>query len=208
MGQNGYVVGLTGGIGSGKTTVADLFSSLGAALVDTDAIAHRLTASDGRAMAAIGAQMGSQFVAQDGSLDRDATRARAFSDPKVKLALEAILHPLIREDVEAALGSDHVRRAPYAMLIVPLLFEALTYRRRTHATLLVDCAVVTQFARVKHRSGLEESETARIVDSQIPRAVRLQLADYVVWNGDVLGGLPSQIEPLHRRFIQSAREFG
>ena len=172
-----YIVGLTGGIGSGKSTVAEVFKTLGAALVDTDAIAHLLTASDGRAIDAIRTEMGEQFIAADGSLDRAQTRARVFADGSVKRVLEAILHPLIREDVETALASDSVRRASYAVLIVPLLFDSLAYRKRIHTTLLVDCPIAIQFERVKRRSGLGVNETARIVNSQLPRMLRLQLAD-------------------------------
>ena len=205
MHRDAYIVGLTGGIGSGKSTVAEVFKTLGAALVDTDAIAHRLTASGGRAIDVIRAEMGEQFIAADGSLDRAETRAQVFADGSVKRVLESILHPLIRKDVETALASDPVQGAPYAILVVPLLFDSLTYRNRSHTTVLVDCPIATQSERVISRSGLGAGETARIINSQLPRAFRLQLADDLIWNGDVLETLRSKIEPLHRRYLQNAR---
>ena len=201
----GFIVGLTGGIGSGKSTVADLFSNLGVAIVDTDAIAHALTFRDGRAIASIRTIMGAHFIAEDGALDRAVTREHAFSDANVKLQLEAILHPLIHEEVEFALRADAVQGAPYAMLAVPLLFETLTYRKRTQRTLLIDCPVAAQLERVKRRSSLSAEFTARIVDAQLPRSIRLQLADDVIWNGDIIGTLHSQIESLHIHYAQWAR---
>ncbi len=205
MAVNGYIVGLTGGIGSGKSTVADLFSMAGVGLVDTDSIAHALTAGDGYAMAEIRKRMGEQFIAPDGSLDRAATRRRIFVDPAVKLQLEAILHPLIHEEVEKALRSDAMQQAPYSILVVPLLFETLAYRDRTHQTLLIDCPVGTQLARVKRRSGLSADEPARIVDAQLPRAVRLQLADDIISNNASTDALWPQVEPLHLSYVQNAK---
>ena len=206
MARTGYIVGLTGGIGSGKSTVAGILSTMGIALVDTDAIAHALTAREGRAIAAIRARMGAEFIADDGSLDRAATRRDVFADPNVKLQLEAILHPLIREEVEIALRSEQVLKAPYAILIVPLFFETLAYRDITHRTLLIDCPVATQMARVGQRSGFAAEETARIVNSQLPRAMRLQLADDLIWNGESAARLSVQVAPLHLRYLLNARQ--
>ena len=201
----GFIVGVTGGIGSGKSTVADSFSKLGVAIIDTDAIAHALTVRDGRAIASIREIMGAHFIAEDGALDRTVTRERAFSDKCVRLQLEAILHPLIHEEVEFALRADAVQNAPYAMLAVPLLFETLTYRKRTQRTLLIDCPVAAQLERVKRRSSLSADFASRIVDAQLPRSMRLQLADDVIWNGDIIGTLHSQIESLHIFYVQRAR---
>lgn len=201
-----YIVGVTGGIGSGKSTAADIFAGLGVALVDTDAIAHALTAPRGRAMTTIRARLGGDFIADDGALDRAVTRERVFADTNVKLQLEAILHPLIHEEVEIALLADAVQTAAYAMLIVPLLFETFTYRNRTDRTLLIDCPVATQLERVAHRSSLSANDVAGIIAAQLPRAVRLQLADDVVWNGDGTDALCSQIEPLHLHYFQAAMD--
>ena len=204
MARNGYIVGLTGGIGSGKSTVAALFAKLGAASVDTDAIAHALTASDGRAMATIRARLGEQFIAPDGALDRVVTRTRVFADIKVKAELEAILHPLIQEEVEIALGQDRVRQATYTLLEVPLLFEAATFRHRTHMSLLIDCPIASQIERTQCRSGLNADIAKRIIAAQIPRAVRLQLADDVIWNGSTAESLGQQVEMLNIKYIQNA----
>lgn len=206
MASNGYIVGVTGGIGSGKSTVAGLFAALGVGVVDTDAVAHALTAVGGRAMDPIRARMGQQFIAADGALDRVATRDRVFADAIVKLQLESILHPLIREEVESALQADTVRDAPYAMLMVPLLFETQSYRDRVDETLLIDCPIATQLERVARRSGLNSVATSRIVDAQLPRALRLQLSDDVIWNGDSAEALRPQIEPLHAHYMEKARK--
>ena len=197
-----YIVGLTGGIGSGKSTVASLFSALGAATVDTDAIAHALTARHGRAIVAIRALMGADLISPDGSLDRRATRQRVFSDDVAKSQLESILHPLIHEEVEVALGAPAVKLAPYTLLVVPLLFESNIYRARARSTLLVDCGVSTQLERVQRRSGLGLDEATRIVAAQLPRAVKLQLADKVIWNGEAMSALGEQIERIHRGYMQ------
>ena len=204
MGRNGYIVGLTGGIGSGKSTVAALFARLGVACVDTDAIAHALTTADGRAMATIRARLGTQFIASDGALDRVVTRNRVFADAKVKGELEAILHPLIQDEVDIALNEDSVRGATYTLLAVPLLFEASTYRHRTQKTLLIDCRVASQIERTQSRPGLDADIVKRIIDAQIPRAVRLQLADDVVWNGNAAESLGPQVEMLNIKYVQNA----
>lgn len=148
--------------------------------------------------------MGAHFITEDGALDRATTRERAFSDKSVKLQLEAILHPLIHEEVEFALCADAVQRAPYAMLAVPLLFETLTYRKRTQRTLLIDCPVAAQLERVKRRSSLSAEFASRIVDAQLPRDIRLQLADDIIWNGGIAGALHLQVESFHILYTQRA----
>ncbi len=208
MAARNYIVGVTGGIGSGKSTVAALFAKLGAAVIDTDAIAHTLTAPGGRAIGPIRTLLGEDYVADDGALDRVVTRSRVFGDLNIKRQLESILHPLIHEEVKIALRAEAVQMALYAMLIVPLLFETLAYRGRTDTTLLVDCAVAAQLARAQHRSGLSSQEVTRIVATQLPRAVRFQLADEVVWNGGGPDALRAQIEALHRRYTLAAGNAG
>lgn len=205
MPVSGYIVGLTGGIGSGKSTAADVFATLGVALIDTDAIARALTVSGGRAMTAIRANMGTKFIGKDGELDRAVTRDRVFTDASIKHQLEAILHPLIQDEVKVRLRSKQAIEAPYSMLVVPLLFETLTYRHQTHATLLIDCPIELQLERVKRRAGLDEEMAARIVDAQLPRSIRLQLADDVIWNGDSADALRSQVQALHIHYAQNAR---
>ena len=202
--ESAYIVGLTGGIGSGKSTVAALFAELGVALIDTDALAHALTAVNGIAIDAIRTEMGAAFIANDGALDRVAARTSVFADANLKRKLEAILHPLIHREVENALRSIAVQKAPYVMLIVPLLFETHTYRERIQTTLLVDCPVATQLERVKRRSGLTADEIKRIVCTQLPRALRLQLAHDLVSNEKMVEAISEQVELLHRQYLKNA----
>jgi len=164
-----FIVGLTGGIGSGKSTVADLFVEQGAALVDTDAIAHELTAADGAAMPALRAEFGREVAAADGALDRSRMRRLAFADPAVRWRLEGILHPMIRE-----LAGERCRQAvsPYVILAVPLLVESGTYRQRCDRVVVVDCPESLQISRVMARSGLSEGEVRAIMASQASRDER------------------------------------
>lgn len=202
-----YVVGLTGGIGSGKSAAADLFAERGVAVIDTDAIAHALTTSDGAAMPAIRAEFGAGVASADGALDRAAMRAMAFADPAARRRLEAILHPLIRAESERQLAAASAR-APYAILVVPLLIEAGDYRKRVNRIAVVDCAEATQIARVMSRSGLARPEIDRILAAQATRAERLAAADDIIDNDGKLAALPPQIERLHVNYLALSRQFG
>ena len=202
-----YVVGLTGGIGSGKSAVADLFAARGILVVDTDAVAHALTAPGGAAMPAIRAEFGAAVAAADGALDRAAMRARVFADPAARKRLEAILHPMIRSESERLLAAD-ATRAPYAILMVPLLIEAGSYRERVDRIAVVDCAEATQIARVMSRNGLAREEVERILAAQATRAERLAAADDVIDNDGDLDALRPQIERLHVNYLAYARNVG
>ena len=202
-----YVVGLTGGIGSGKSAVADLFAARGILVVDTDAVAHALTAPGGAAMPAIRAEFGAAVAAADGALDRAAMRARVFADPAARKRLEAILHPMIRSESERLLAAD-ATRAPYAILMVPLLIEAGSYRERVDRIAVVDCAEATQIARVMSRNGLAGEEVERILAAQATRAERLAAADDVIDNDGDLDALRPQIERLHVNYLAYARNVG
>ena len=167
-----YVVGLTGGIGSGKSTVADLFAAQGVAVVDADAIARELTAPGGAALPALQAEfaeLGAAVIGPDGALDRASMRALAFANPAHKARLEAILHPLIRAECDArcAAAGD----APYVLLVVPLLVESGAYADRIDRLLLVDCPEEQQILRVMARSGLARDEVLRIMATD-PGSVR------------------------------------
>ncbi|MFC5299897.1 dephospho-CoA kinase [Azospira restricta] len=196
-----YVVGLTGGIGSGKSTVAGLFVAQGAALVDTDAIAHALTAPGGAAMPAIAAAFGDGVLRADGALDRAAMRARAFAEPAAKARLEGILHPLIRAEADRQV---HAASAPYVILAVPLLVESGSYGERCDRILVVDCAEATQLARVVARNGLSAAEVRAIMATQATRAARLAAADDVIDNDGPPSALPAQVERLHRQYLGAA----
>ena len=195
-----FTVGLTGGIGSGKSTAALHFQRLGVRIVDTDAISHALTSAGGAAMPAIRAAFGDAAARPDGALDREAMRARAFADPEVRHRLEAILHPLIRAQAERALSEG---QAPYSVLVVPLLFETL-YEGRVDRTLAIDVPESLQVERVGARSGLSPAQVRAVMAAQVPRWLRLQLADDVAWNGGDEEGLARQCRRLHERYLAMA----
>lgn len=202
----GYVVGLTGGIGSGKSAVARLFAERGITVVDTDAIAHALTAPGGAAMSAIRAEFGDDVVSTDGALDRAAMRAVVFADPAARKRLEAILHPMIRGESERQLSANPAN-SPYAILMVPLLVESGDYRKRVDRIAVVDCAETTQIDRVVSRNGLARDEAERILAAQATRAERLAAADDVINNDGALAELPAQVERLHAHYLALARRF-
>lgn len=199
-----WILGLTGGIGSGKSTVAEMLVQRGAALVDTDAIAHELTGPGGQAMPALAEALGPEVMCADGSLNRPLVRARVFADSTAKARLEGILHPMIR-----ALSAQHCQQAqaPYVVLAVPLLVESGQWQTRCQRILVVDCEEAVQMARVRQRSGLEEAEIRRIMASQASRAQRLAVADDVLDNSGNLEQLTPQIERLHGQYLALAAAF-
>jgi len=197
-----FIVGLTGGIGSGKTTVANLLAERGAALVDTDLIAHQLTGPGGGAMAAIAGAFGSAVVRADGGLDRTAMRRLVFADAAARARLEAILHPLIRQRSEERCAAEAT--APYVVLVVPLLVESRSYRERTDRILVVDCSQEVQVARVMARSGMSADEVRTIIASQASRDARRAIADDLVLNDGTLELLGPRVEALNRRYLELA----
>ena len=188
------VIGLTGGIGSGKSTVAARLGALGAAIVDTDEISRHLTGPAGAAMERLRSEFGERFVQADGALDRAAMRALAFEDGTARARLESILHPAIR-----AASDECLARASgaYVLLVVPLLFETRGYLDRVTRTLVVDCPEEQQVARAATRAGIAAAEIRAIMAAQWPRWRRLQMADDVVWNGGEESALAPQCERLH-----------
>lgn len=202
-----FIVGLTGGIGSGKSAVADLFAEQGIAVVDTDAIAHSLTTPTGAAMAALRAEFGDRVASADGALDRAAMRGIVFADPSARKRLEAILHPMIRSESERLVATG-AERSPYVILMVPLLVESGDYRKRVQRIAVVDCAEATQIARVMNRNNLPREEVLRILAAQATRAERLAAADDVIDNDGALGDLPPRIEHLHRQYLGFSSELG
>ncbi len=175
-------IGLTGGIGGGKSSVAAMLAQLGATVIDTDAIARRLTLADGAAMPALREAFGEHVARPDGALDRDAMRTRAFADPAVKQRLEAILHPLIGAEAlrEAAAATSRV-----IVFDVPLLAESSHWRARFDRVLVIDCSPTTQIERVVQRSGWTRDAAERVVASQASRAVRRAIADAVIFNDGI-----------------------
>lgn len=199
-----YVIGLTGGIGSGKSTVAAIFAEFGAAVIDTDAIAHALSAPGGAAIPALRQAFGSTVLAADGSLDRAAMRRIAFNDPVAKARLEGILHPLILAEADGQCGRT---QAPYVVLVVPLLIETGTYRSRVNRILVVDCSEQTQIERTMARSRLSAPEVRAIMAAQASRAERLAAADDTIDNDGPAQALRAQVERLHRDYLRGALRF-
>jgi dephospho-CoA kinase len=193
-----FSVGLTGGIGCGKSTVAELFAGLGATIVDTDVIAHSLTAPHGAAMPAILAEFGPDFATPEGALDRARMRSLVFTDAGARGRLEAILHPRIRHATAAAAA---IATGPYVIYAVPLLIESGTWRERVSRVLAVDCSEDTQVARVMQRSSLSADQVRAIMATQVTRAQRLAAADDVIDNDDGLEALLPQVTHLHERYL-------
>ncbi|MCE3263297.1 MAG: dephospho-CoA kinase [Pseudoduganella sp.] len=187
-------VGLTGGIGSGKSLVANMFADRGASIIDTDQIAHSLTGPHGAAMADILAEFGSQMADSRGAMDRAKMRDLVFREPAAKRRLEAILHPMIRDATLAAAASAE---GSYVMLAIPLLVESGTWKQRVDRVLVIDCPEEIQVARVMARNGLAEDQVRAIMASQVPRAVRLAAADDVIDNGGRIESLTPQVDRLH-----------
>ena len=196
-----FVVGLTGGIGSGKSAAADEFARLGAAVVDTDAIARELTEPGGAALPHIKTLFGEAFVAPSGAMDRRRMREHVFSDPAAKRALEELLHPMIRAEGERRIAQA---AAPYVVYVVPLLIESGSYRTRVDRVLVVDAPPALQLARVRARSGLGEAEVQAIMASQLSPAARLAAADDVIDNGGTIEALRAQVAALHGKYLKLA----
>lgn len=197
-----FVVGLTGGIGSGKSAAAEQFARLGATVVDADAIAHDLTRAGGAAVAEVRKQFGDDAVGTDGAMDRARMRAQVFGDTALKKKLELLLHPLIRAESERRIVSAG---GAYVIHVVPLLVESPDYRKRCARVLVVDCPEDVQRARVRQRSALPEEEIQRIIAAQAPRKTRLAAADDVIDNSGPLDALHKQVRELHERYLQLAR---
>ena len=187
-------IGLTGGIGSGKSTVAAVFARRGATVIDTDTIARRLSAVGGTAMPALRQAFGATIVGPDGALDRGAMRAMAFSDPAVKQRLEAVLHPLIGAEAnrQAAMATS-----PVLVFDVPLLAESKHWRERVDRVLVVDCGPATQIERVAQRPGWTRDAAERVIAGQASRAMRRAIADAVIVNDGIgLEALAAAVESI------------
>jgi dephospho-CoA kinase len=197
-----FVVGLTGGIGCGKSTVGAEFVSRGIEVVDADAVSHAMTAIDAPGSRAIRAQLGARFFRSDGSLDRAALRSAVFADPALKQRLEAILHPLIRAEIARVVDAW---TGPYGILMVPLLIEGGEQARSRYDRLLVvDCPEEEQVRRVVARSGMAPDEVRAIMRTQVDRATRLAAADDVIDNGGALSSIRDQVARLDALYRELA----
>ena len=197
-----FVVGLTGGIGSGKTVVSSRFARLGAAVIDADLMARALTAPGGQALPAIRAAFGAAVFDPAGELDRRVLRQRVFGDAEARKTLEAIVHPMIRNEVEQAMTRVS---GPYALLVVPLMLETGAYRDRIQRLLVVDCPRAVRIERVMARSGLTREEVEAIVATQATDTQRREAADDTIDNAGTLDALDAAVAALHVRYLDLAQ---
>jgi len=196
-----FTVGLTGGIGSGKSTVAECFAAHGVPVIDTDVIARELTAPGGATLDAIRAVFGETVIQPGGTLDRAALRRCVFADSTARRQLEAILHPRIRQGVRRTLAT---LTAPYALIVIPLLVETGGYRDVLDRVLVVDCPEDVRIARVMARSGLTHDEVKAILAAQAGHAERLAAADDIIVNTATLAALRAEVAALHQRYLALA----
>ena len=196
-----YVIGLTGGIGSGKSTVAEIFRRLGATIIDTDALSHALTLPGRPGFQVIVEAFGQQMLDPQGRLDRARLRRLVFSDKNARQRLEALLHPLIRQEVDRALATA---TGPYVILVVPLLTETGGWRERVDRVLVVDCSEEEQIRRTMARSQLSREEVQAIMAAQASRAARLALADDVIVNDSSPQALEDVVRTLDARYRRLA----
>lgn len=197
-----YRVGLTGGIGSGKSTVAALFAALGVPVIDTDAISHQLTRPNGAAIPAIRSVFGNEYIDHSGALDRAKMRQLVFSDATAKISLEKILHPLIFAEAQTQAESCS---APYVLIVVPLLFETVHFKDLMDRTLTVDCNDETQIARISKRKGMNESAARTIMSQQLSRTERLAQSDDIISNEGDISMLNGQVDKLNQRYLELAQ---
>lgn len=193
-----YIIGLTGGIGCGKTSASKLFANLGVDIIDTDEIARELTQSEGAAISTIRKEFGDAYISTEGALDRNQMRQLVFSDGFSRQKLEKILHPFIL--TEAARRAE-LTNSPYVIMVIPLLFETNDYDRIIQRSLVIDCDEENQITRTMKRSGLNEKEVRAIIAAQISRQKRLQKSDDVIVNNNGLDYLQKQVNKHHQKYL-------
>lgn len=197
------VIGLTGGIGSGKSAASRCFADLGARIIDTDLISHALSEPPSPALPQIAAWFGQDFLTQSGALDRTRMRETIFADPQARLKLESIFHPLIQQECLRQIGKE--TKAPYTILVVPLLFETDSFAAQIDYSLVIDCPEELQITRTMNRSGLSRERALSIMASQLDRQSRLKNADYVIVNTGTIEQLGHDIAQLHQTFQKLAQ---
>ena len=200
------LIGLTGGIGSGKTTVSDLLAQLGAGIIDTDLIAHQITASNGVAMAAIEKHFGADYLDANGALDRAKMRSLVFAKPEARKTLEAITHPLIRQETLNQARQLLAKGVPYLVFVVPLLIESGAWQGLIDYLVVVDCPEEVQITRVMQRSNLPRSEVERILQAQASRQDRLACADTILENQGSFEKLNADVIQLHQKILQIKKD--
>ena len=201
-----FVVGLSGGIGSGKSEAAKIFADLGVPVTDVDVISHALTAANQPLLADIVANFGKEYITAEGALNRGAMRGLVFNDQVARDKLNAILHPAIYQQAVLQLQANqtHINKStPYQILVIPLLFESPRYAPHIDCILLIDCDEATQIARVKLRSNLTEAEIKKIISAQTPRDKQLKLANDVIENGGNVAELREKILLIHQKYLNT-----
>lgn len=193
-----FIVGLTGGIGCGKSEVTRLFSELGVPIVDVDVISHQLTAKGQATLQAITNQFGTDVLNKDDSLNREYLREIVFNNPEARHALEAIMHPAIYDQAMTELNRN--KAIPYQILAVPLLFESTRYQKMINRSLVIDCDSATQIDRASKRDGSSKSQIEKIIAAQIPRETRNQLADDIITNNGSLDELKEKVIQLNDKY--------
>ncbi len=199
------VVGLTGGIGCGKSMASKLFSELGIKIIDTDLIAQQFTGSDGLAIDLIREKFGQDFINADGALNRNKMRALVFSDNDARLKLEKILHPLILKETQLQIEQAH---SPYIIVVIPLLFEKNDFHHLIQRTLVIDCDEQQQLIRTMTRSQLSEQQVSAIMATQVSRQTRLRNADDIIINDQDINYLKSQVLQLHHKYLSLLQTSG
>ncbi|OZA74773.1 MAG: dephospho-CoA kinase [Polynucleobacter sp. 39-46-10] len=195
-------IGLTGGIGSGKTAVSDLLGKLGAGVIDTDLISHQITAPGGKAIPLITKEFGADFIDPQGALDRPKMRALVFADSNARQALEKITHPLIQQETAKQAFELAKSGAPYLVFVVPLLIESGSWVNLIDYLIVVDCPEETQIQRVMHRSNMTRLDVENILKAQTSRKVRLAAANAVIENQGSLDELKSEVLKLHQELLK------
>ena len=197
------IIGLTGGIGCGKSMATKYFAAHGIDIIDTDEIAHKLTLPGGKAISLIKKTFGTSFISKDGSLDRGKMRKLVFLNPIFKNELEAILHPLIYQEVVRRI---QLATSAYLLIVVPLLLEAKAFQELVHRILVIDCTEQLQISRTIARSKLDEQEIHAIMATQVSRKERLMQADDIIINDQDLDHLQKQVERLHLKYLALSKD--
>jgi dephospho-CoA kinase len=198
MNKRGFTLGITGGIGSGKTSVSNFFAEFGASIIDTDVIAHELCKPNGMAMPLIKSNFGEDFIQADGAMNRSKMRELIFKDAQVKQQLESILHPLIRQQTELMATQS---TGLYAILVIPLLIESKKWVNRLDRILVIDCKEETQIQRVMQRNGFNREQVLQIMAAQVNRHERLQYADDLINTENDFATIRQQVEVLHKKYV-------
>ena len=197
------VIGLTGGIGCGKSLASQYFSDLGVCVIDTDVIARTITQPNGKAMVEIKNVFGISYLTKDGALDRDKMRQLIFSDKNTRLRLEKILHPIILSETVQQIASTH---SPYVVVVIPLLFETKDYDTIVHRILVIDCDEQQQISRVMARNNLSEQQVKSIMATQVSRKERLQKADDIITNNQDTDYLKTEVAKLHSKYLSLSNQ--